>query len=119
MPKPVSDFIKRMTDPNQGPLLYQEARDFASNLGRLSAKDWSSVNPVIGAEIHKLRIALNAAVGKTAGSVGQGETYHAAMREYARASGRAAVAQKAKKEAVKWAVPAGLAAAGYRIFSEP
>ena len=40
MPKVLRDFIKRTTDPNQGPLTYEEARQFYSNAStRLSAEE--------------------------------------------------------------------------------
>ena len=110
MPKPVSDFIKRMTDPNQGPLLYQEARDFASNIGRLSVKESTSLNPVMHAEIHKLRLALNAAVGKTAASVGKGPEYLSAMKEYARAARRAELGRAVAKKGLQ---AAGLTGGAY------
>ena len=34
LPKVMKDFIRRTTDPNQGPLTYSEARQFLSNAGR-------------------------------------------------------------------------------------
>lgn len=120
MPKPVSDFLKRMTDPNHGPLLYDEARDFASNLSRLSAKDWSSINPTIGAKVHEMRVALNAAAAKAAGSVGKEAEYWAAMKEYARASRRAKVVKKIGTKALKYggagAATAVGAGAAYRAL---
>lgn len=120
MPKPVSDFIKRMTDPNKGPMLYEESRDFASNLSRLSAKDWSSVNPVIGAEIHKMRVALHAANARAATQAGKGAEYLAAMKEYARAAQRAKLVKqygtKAAKAAGVGAAGAAGAGAAYRVF---
>lgn len=44
MPKVVRDFIRRTTDPNQGSLTYEEARQFYSNASsRLSAEEAQSV----------------------------------------------------------------------------
>lgn len=118
MPKPVSDFIKRMTDPAQGPMKYEEARDFASKVGQLTARETASTSPAMYAQIHKLRIALNAANAKAAAQAGKGTEYFAAMKEYSRAAGRAKVAKKVGREAAKYG--AGLVGAGtaYGILSE-
>lgn len=86
LPKVVRDFLKRITDPNKKPLVYEEARDFASNISRLSADEFNRLNPALRRELGTLRVTLNTAVEKAAASVGKGEQYRSAMREYARRS---------------------------------
>lgn len=108
MPKAVRDFLKRTTDPEKGAMTYAEARDFASNISRLSANEFGRLTPAIGREIHGLRVALNKAVAQAAAKVGKGEDYAAAMTEYARAKRLQAAWEYGKK----WALPTGLAAVG-------
>ena len=118
MPMVARRFLQRVTDPNKGPLTYQEARDFASNVSRLSANEFGRLTPKMGAEVHKLRVALNKAVGDAATSAGKGPEYFSAMKEYARAARHAETAKLVKKEAAKYLIPGGLAYAGYRTFVE-
>ncbi len=84
MPRMVRQFASRITDPNQGPLTYEEARDFASNISRLSADEYGRLTPVIQREVGNLRSTLNDAVGNAADAAGQGDAYRSAMSEYAR-----------------------------------
>lgn len=86
MPRVVSKFLRRITDPNQAPLTYGEARDFASNISRLSADEYNRLTPVIQREVGNLRVALNDAVAKAAAAAGKGEDYLSAMKEYAQAA---------------------------------
>lgn len=111
LPSPVRKFIDRITNPNKAPMEYRELRDWASNISGLSAKDWQSVNAKVGGQIHELRMALNKAAENAARSVGKGETYTAAMKEYAQAARLREGVQDAKKVAIKslpWAVGGGL-----------
>lgn len=85
MPKAVRNFLTRVTDPSKGDLVYEEARDFASNISRLSADEYGRLTPVIGREVANLRVALNKAVAEAAGKAGKGKEYAEAMTEYARA----------------------------------
>ncbi len=73
------------TDPKKPEMTYEVARDFASNIGRLSVKDTQSIPPAMMSKIGDLRVALNAANAKAAGAAGVGEEYAAAMAEYAKA----------------------------------
>lgn len=85
MPQTVRKFLGRITDPTKGDLTYEEARDFASNISRLSANEYGRLTPVISREVANLRVALNQAVAKTAAAAGKGEQYAQAMNDYARA----------------------------------
>jgi hypothetical protein len=107
MPRMVRQFASRITDPNQGPLTYGEARDFASNISRLSADEYNRLTPVIQREVGNLRASLNDAVGQAADAAGQGDTYRSAMSEYARSKSLQDTLGSIKKGATK-ALPWGL-----------
>lgn len=85
MPKAVRDFLRRVTDPDKGNLTYEEARDFASNISRLSADEQRRLAPVVRRELGEMRVVLNEAVAQAAQKAGKGAEYKAAMREYAQA----------------------------------
>ncbi len=85
MPMAVRKFLNRVTDPDKGDLVYQEARDFASNISRLSANEFQRLTPTVQREVANLRVALNRAVADTAGKAGKGAEYAQAMNEYAKA----------------------------------
>jgi hypothetical protein len=113
MPKAVRDFLRRATDPEQGPLLYKEGRDFASNISRLSADEAQRLSPVMKRELGNLRVTLNSALQQTANKVGVGGEYAAAMREYARAAKLRGVADAVIEGAKKAALPLTAGGAGY------
>lgn len=85
MPMVVRKFLNRVTDPNKPGLVYEEARDFASNISRLSANEYQRLTPVVAREVANLRVVLNKAVADAAGQAGKGAEYAQAMNEYARA----------------------------------
>src|SRR5581483_1900106 len=80
----VDNLYKRINTIN--PLDYREARDWASNLSRLSGQDAMNASPALRAQIGKLSHAFNEDVGDAAAAVGRGEDYAKAMRDYARAA---------------------------------
>ena len=85
LPKGVNDLLKYATDPSKPPMTYEVARDFASNISRLSRDELGKLTPVMQREVANLRVVLNKAVGQTASLAGKGQEYAAAMNEYARA----------------------------------
>lgn len=85
MPRAVTQFLRRVTDPEKGPLNYEDARLFASNISRLSADEFNRLTPVIAREVATMRVALNKAVADAAGKAGKGKEYAEAMTEYAQA----------------------------------
>ena len=118
MPMAVRKFLARTTDPNKAPLKYEEARDFASNISRLSANEYQRLTPVVAREVANLRVSLNESIAQTAKAAGKLDEYRAAMKEYARAmklkDAIGTVAEGAKK-AVPYATAAG---AGYWLTSQ-
>jgi hypothetical protein len=81
----VRQFIQYVTDPKKPPMTYEVARDFASNISKLSVKETTSLPPAMKREIAELRVVLNKAVADTAGKAGMGREYASAMTEYAKA----------------------------------
>ncbi len=84
-PAPVRQFIQYVTDPKKPEMTYEVARDFASNISRLSANEMMKLPPAMQREVAGLRVALNKSVAEAAGQAGKGIEYAKAMNEYARA----------------------------------
>jgi len=84
-PGPVRQFVQWATDPNKAPMTYEIAKDFASNISRLSVDETRKLAPQLQYEIGNLRVALNKAVGEAAAKAGKGAEYAQAMTEYAKA----------------------------------
>lgn len=85
MPQVVRKFLQRATNPAMGDMPFSEARDFASNISRLSADETSRLTPVMKRELGNLRQAFNQSIGQAAETVGKGSEYAGAMSEYAKA----------------------------------
>jgi hypothetical protein len=112
MPMAVRKLINYSTDPAKPQMTYEVARDFASNISRLSVDEYKRMTPVVAREVSKLSAALNKANAAAAQSAGKGAEYKAAMREYARAK-RIEDAISATLSGAKKALPlAGAAGAG-------
>lgn len=84
----VSKLLNRVTAPNASPLTYSEARDFASNISRLSADEAQRLTPVMRRQVGEIRSALNDAITQTAQGAGQGDQYTGAMQDYSKGMGR-------------------------------
>ena len=85
LPKAVNDLLEYGTDPTNPPMTYAVARDFASNISRLSRDELGALTPVMQREVANLRVVLHRAVGQAASVAGKSQEYVAAMNEYARA----------------------------------
>ena len=122
MPQVVRKFLVRVTDPERPELTYEEARDFYSNISRLSANETQRLTPVVAAQVTKLRVALDKALEDTAARVGQAPAYRSAMTEYARAAKLRSTAEKASDVMVRKVLPSGVAGAaaykGYQLFRD-
>jgi hypothetical protein len=112
MPMAVRKFLTRVTDPDKAPMVYEEARDFASNISRLSANEFQRLTPAIQREVAGMRVALNKSVADAAATAGKGHEYAEAMTEYAKAMKLRDVIEsfaEGAKKAVPWATGAGAA----------
>lgn len=122
MPQVVRKFLVRVTNPEKPDLTYEEARDFYSNISRLSANETQRLTPVVAAQVGKLRVALDLALEDTAARVGQAPAYRSAMTEYARAAKLRTAAEKTGDVMMKKVLPSGVAGAaaykGYQLFRD-
>jgi hypothetical protein len=113
MPLAVRKLLNRVTDPDKAPMVYEEARDFASNISRLSADEFGRLTPAVAREVANLRVALNKANAQAAKQVGKMEEYASAMNEYARAMRLRKAVEAAVEGAKKGAPVATAAGVGY------
>ena len=117
-PAPVRQLIRYITDPKKPQMTYEVARDFASNISRLSARELASIPPAMKREIQELRVVLNEAVAQTAQKAGKGAEYKAAMREYAQAMRLRDIGDKTVKGAKKALPIATAGGAGAYLISK-
>ena len=122
MPMVVRKFLTHITDPEKPPMTYEVARDFASNISRLSSQEYQRLTPVVAREVAGLRVALNKSVADAAKAAGKGAEYAQAMSQYARAmkirdAVDAAIAG-AKKAVLPAALVGGAAGAGYWVTKQ-
>lgn len=110
MPRAATQFMRRITDPKAADLTWSEARDFYSNLSRLSANEMGRLNPAMQRQIIAMRKALHDALVEGAERVGKGGAYSAGIREYARSAKAGEALQKLGKY--------GAAAAGGGLIAD-
>lgn len=112
-PAPVRQFIQYVTDPKRPPMTYEVARDFASNISKLSVDEMKRMSPAVRREVHNLRVTLNHAVEQAAEAAGKGDTYRSAMKEFASRSRLDDTIEDVwtgTKRALPWATVTGAAA---------
>lgn len=68
------------------PMNFPEARDFYSNVSRVSGEEANKMTPTVAREMGNLRAAMHGDLTDAAEGVGMGSQYDAAIREYNRAS---------------------------------
>ena len=107
MPQSIGKLLRRVTDPNKPPITYSEARDFYSNISRLSADEYNRLNPIMKRQVGMIASALKDDIGDAAGQVGQAAKYYSAMKNYAQASRLLRAAGTIGNWALKATVAAG------------
>jgi hypothetical protein len=80
--KVVSDFLKRVNDPNLPPLTFNEAREFYKNASRLSGAEVSNLNENMRRYVTGFRNSLNDSLTNTAGKAGVGDLYKQSLQGY-------------------------------------
>lgn len=118
MPMAVRKFITHVTDPAKPPMTYETARDFASNISKLSANEAQRLTPTVAREVAGMRVALNKAVADAAAKAGKGAEYAQAMSEYARAKHLTGILDDVIEGAKKTAPYATAAGAGYWLTKQ-
>jgi hypothetical protein len=87
MRKPVTNLINRFGNMiRKGPVRYNEARDFYSNLTALSSEDAAKLNPVMRRQMGIIANAFKDDIGQAAAQVNRASDYYAGIREYAKAA---------------------------------
>ena len=104
MPKAVRDLINRMTKPDADPLNYAEAKDFQSNISRLSANEKMNMNANTKRLVGQLNQNLKAGLEDAADTVGKGQQFADAMKEYHDAMTLQGYTEEAKSAAWKAAL---------------
>lgn len=104
----VSKLVNRLTTSGKGPLTYDEARLFASNISRLSADDAQRLTPVMKRAVGQVASELSGTISNTAEAAGKLEAYQAAMREW----GQVKTMEDRLKILKKYGIRAGLYALG-------
>ncbi len=118
-PKVMNDFLQRIPVHTSEPMMFPEARDFASNAGALSATEKAASTPMMAGQVKQLAKALSEANQAAAEQMGMGKEFKGAMREYAQAKalgkGKDAAIEIAKKWVPRAIVGGAAAGAGYKI----
>ena len=83
LPRVVTKFFNRINNSDE-PLTWDEARMFYSNVSRLSANEYQSMNPSMARAVGKFAGAFNNTLRTTAEAAGVGDDYAQAMSLYAR-----------------------------------
>jgi hypothetical protein len=104
----LNKFLNRVTSPKQGPLTYEEGRDFYSLLSRMSADETSKLAGPVKYQVQQLAAGLKQDIGNAADHVGRAADYYRAMGDYAKASRLDDFYDTAKSTLIK----AGLGALG-------
>lgn len=113
MPRVVSQFMRRITDPKAADLAFDEGRDWYSSISRMSADDFNKMTPAMKKQVGAIRQALHEAMTESAQTVGRGRQYEKGISEYRRAMKAKEVAKKIAKYG---AGAAGAGAAGSMLL---
>lgn len=112
--KPIAgDFAGTPIEMRPDPLTYAAGRDFASNAGEVSSRETSAMTPVMKRQVTQFSIAMKDANRQAAQSVGMGDLYDAAMKEYKQAKTLRDASDVIKKYALKAAIGTGFI---YELF---
>ena len=85
LPRVISKFMQRVTNPDKAPVTWDEARDFYSNVSRLSANEYQNMAPQMSGAVSRFASAFDDSLRATAAAVGKGDEYSQAMQLYSTA----------------------------------
>ena len=102
----INKFLNRITDPKQGPLTYEDARDFYQLLGRMSVDETTKLAPAVQRDLTQMVVGLKQDIGNAADTVGRAQDYYKGLGDYATASKYQDMLDSAKDFMVKQGVPA-------------
>jgi polyhydroxyalkanoate synthesis regulator phasin len=112
LPTSVRKFINRITDPDKGHLTYNEARDFLTKFGSMTADEAVKIAAPMKAQIQTMASELKSSIAQTAERAGKLEDFQSSMREYASAKKLQKVMDLVKQEGVKAAIKGAAGAVG-------
>lgn len=115
LPKSVRQFVMRVTAPDSEPITYAEAKDFQSNVSRLSANERMNLNPNTARLVGQLNANLKASLTDAAEVSGKGQQFVDAMKEYHNAMRLKGFTDAAIKAAIGAAI-GGLGIAGAKTM---
>lgn len=125
MPSVVNKLVTRLSNVEEGPLTYQEARQFYSNMGDLAASDRMAMNAKAQRLLSGVQHALGETIADTAEQAGKTSEYQAAMKGFSSAKSAQEKLEFLKGLAGKAAVGAaasagagGAAALIYKLLNE-
>jgi len=78
----INKFMSRVTDPEKGPLTFEEARDFYTNARMNMMERWKNVGGPMWRQVTIFKEALGDAIEDAAKEAGKLEEYQDAMKEY-------------------------------------
>ncbi len=84
LPRVISRFVQRVTDPTKPEIAWNEFRDFMSNVSRLSQNEYNAMNPQMAAQVAKMSNAMRQTASQVARAGGVGDQFENAMQMYAR-----------------------------------
>lgn len=111
--KPITQINRRLGEmvrnPNATGFNFPEARDFYSNISSQSAEDISRLNPTMRRQMGAVRRGMHQDLTNAASTIGRGEEYANAVKEYAQAMKLQDLVKKAATWGIPLAVGGGLA----------
>lgn len=116
LPPAVNKLVRRLAQPDGLPMTYEEAKDFQSNISNLSANEKMNLKPNQVRLLGQLNSDLKASLADAADTVGKGEQFTTAMREYHQAMKLKGYSDAAINAAWKAAIGATGAYAAAKIF---
>lgn len=109
MPMAARKFLLRVTDPDKPQLTYKEARDFYSNLSRISADEAQRLTPVMKRALSQFTYDLGKSIESTTARGDQLDKFQKAMSEYRNSMRVQNVLEELKDKVIKtlpWAAAA-------------
>ena len=117
LPSVINKFVTRIADVDKGPLTYDEARQFYSNVSDLSASERMAAKAKDLRVIQEFKHALGDTIADTADQGGLLAKYQDAMKGFATGAQRAQQLENIKDKAVQALGPAVLGTAGWKGLS--
>jgi hypothetical protein len=80
MPRVITKFVSRVTDPDKPQITYDQARDFYTNVSRLSSSEYQNMSPQMSAAVSRFAGAFKDSIRASADSMGAADKLDQAMQ---------------------------------------